>query len=253
VLAVLRWGWGDSAVPGTVLLFMGRWVFLLPLIALVPAALWLRRGLLVPLALATLVVVGPIMGFRLGWRRLLPAPDGTPCEPNEVGELVHRGSLVSLGYWNDPQKTAERFKPAPGRPGGLVIPEVAVWSGDQVRKDEDGYLYFVGRRDEMIKTSGYRVSPTEIEEVVFATGLISDAAAVGVPHPTLGQAVALVVAGSQSPAAATALLNECKKQLPAYMVPAHIDWRETIPRNANGKYDRALLARELSNLFAAPQ
>jgi acyl-CoA synthetase (AMP-forming)/AMP-acid ligase II len=184
---------------------------------------------------------------------LVVRPDGTPCEPNEVGELVHRGSLVSLGYWNDPQKTAERFKPAPGRPGGLVIPEIAVWSGDQVRKDEDGYLYFVGRRDEMIKTSGYRVSPTEIEEVVFATGLISDAAAVGVPHPTLGQAVALVVAGTQSPAAATALLNECKKQLPAYMVPAHIEWREAIPRNPNGKYDRALLSRELSTLFAAQQ
>lgn len=182
---------------------------------------------------------------------LVVRPDGTPCDPNEVGELVHRGSLVSLGYWNDPQKTAERFKPAPGRPGGLVIPEIAVWSGDTVRMDEDGYLYFVGRRDEMIKTSGYRVSPTEIEEIVFATGLISDAAAVGVPHPTLGQAVALVVAGTQSPGAATALLNECKKQLPAYMVPAHIDWRETIPRNANGKYDRALLARELSSLFAA--
>lgn len=182
---------------------------------------------------------------------LVVRPDGTPCEPNEAGELVHRGSLVSLGYWNDPQKTAERFKPAPGRPSGLVIPEIAVWSGDTVRKDEDGYLYFVGRRDEMIKTSGYRVSPTEIEEIVFATGLISDAAAVGVPHPTLGQAVALVVAGTQSPAAATALLNECKKQLPAYMVPAHIDWREAIPRNANGKYDRALLARELSSLFAA--
>ena len=134
-----------------------------------------------------------------------------------------------------------------------MLPEMAVFSGDTVQMDEDGYLYFIGRRDEMIKTSGYRVSPTEIEEVVFATGLISDAAAVGVPHPTLGQAVALVVAGSQSPAAATALLNECKKQLPAYMVPAHIDWRETIPRNANGKYDRALLARELSNLFAVPQ
>jgi acyl-CoA ligase (AMP-forming) (exosortase A-associated) len=181
---------------------------------------------------------------------LVVRPDGTACEANEPGELVHRGSLVSLGYWNDTQKTAERFKPAPGRPGGLVIPEIAVWSGDTVRKDEDGYLYFIGRRDEMIKTSGYRVSPTEIEEVVFATGLISDAAAVGVPHPTLGQAVALVVAGTQSPGAATALLNECKKQLPAYMVPAHIDWREAIPRNANGKYDRALLARELSSLFA---
>ena len=78
LVAVLMWGWGDSAVPGTVLLFMGRWVFLLPLVALVPAALWLRRDLLLPLALAALVVVGPVMGFRAGWRRLLPAPDCAP-------------------------------------------------------------------------------------------------------------------------------------------------------------------------------
>src|SRR5690606_21046485 len=70
-------------------------------------------------------------------------PDGTPCSPNEPGELVHRGSLVSLGYWNDPEKTAERFKPAPGQPKELVMPELAVWSGDTVRMDEDGFLYFV--------------------------------------------------------------------------------------------------------------
>ena len=132
-----------------------------------------------------------------------------------------------------------------------MIPEIAVWSGDTVRKDEEGYLYFVGRRDEMIKTSGYRVSPTEIEEIVFATGLVADAAAFGVPHPTLGQAVALVVAGTQSPGAATALLNECKKQLPLTWSPRTSTAREAIPRNANGKYDRALLARELSSLFAA--
>jgi acyl-CoA ligase (AMP-forming) (exosortase A-associated) len=181
---------------------------------------------------------------------LVARPDGTPCAPGEQGELVHRGALVAMGYWNDPDRTAERFKPAPARPYGLGDSELAVWSGDLVVTDDDGFLYFVSRKDEMIKTSGYRVSPTEIEEVVFATGLISDAAAVGVPHPTLGQAIALVVAGTQSPGAATALLNECKKQLPAYMVPAHIDWREAIPRNANGKYDRALLARELSTLFA---
>ena len=78
LIAILMWGLGDRAVPGTVLLFMGRWVFLLPLLALVPAALWDRRDLLLPLALAALVVVGPIMGFRTGWRRLLPAPEGAP-------------------------------------------------------------------------------------------------------------------------------------------------------------------------------
>jgi DNA-directed RNA polymerase subunit RPC12/RpoP len=78
VATVLMWGWGDNGVLGTVVLFMGRWVFLLPLLALVPAALWLRRALLVPLALAAVVAVGPLMGFRTGWRRLLPGPEGMP-------------------------------------------------------------------------------------------------------------------------------------------------------------------------------
>jgi acyl-CoA ligase (AMP-forming) (exosortase A-associated) len=95
--------------------------------------------------------------------------DGSPCEVDEPGELVHRGALVGMGYWNDIEKTAERYKPlpvhAPGREAGLVLPEIAVFSGDTVRQDEDGFLYFIGRRDEMMKTSGYRVSPTEVEEI----------------------------------------------------------------------------------------
>ncbi|MDX1392651.1 MAG: acyl-CoA ligase (AMP-forming), exosortase A system-associated, partial [Rheinheimera sp.] len=93
--------------------------------------------------------------------------DGSLCAPNEPGELVHRGPLVSLGYWNAPEKTAERFKFDPVAPGGIQIPQKAVWSGDTVRCDEEGFLYFIGRRDEMIKTSGYRVSPTEVEEEVY--------------------------------------------------------------------------------------
>ena len=119
--------------------------------------------------------------------------DGTPTDPGEPGELVHRGPLVSLGYWNDPQRTAERFRPAPGQPAGLPLQEIAVWSGDLVRRDEEGFLYFVGRRDDMIKTSGYRVSPTEIEEVVFASGLVDEVAAIGLPHETLGQSITLLV------------------------------------------------------------
>lgn len=178
-------------------------------------------------------------------------PDGTACAPEEPGELVHRGSLVSLGYWNDPTKTAERFKPCPGQDEGLVLTELAVWSGDTVRMDKDGFLYFVGRRDELIKTSGYRVSPTEIEEVVFASGLVADAAAIGVPHPTLGQAVVLVAAPADGQAPEDApLLDAVRKELPAFMVPAHIVWREALPRNPNGKYDRAGLTAELKELFA---
>lgn len=124
--------------------------------------------------------------------------DGTPCAPGEPGELVHRGVHVALGYWNDPEKTAERYKPAPGQLAGLPITELAVWSGDTVKMDDEGFLYFVGRRDEMIKTSGYRVSPTEVEEVVYATGLVAEAAAIGVSHPVLGQAVVLVVYAGDS-------------------------------------------------------
>jgi acyl-CoA ligase (AMP-forming) (exosortase A-associated) len=181
-------------------------------------------------------------------------PDGTPCDANEPGELVHRGALVSLGYWNDAAKTAERFKPAPGQDPALMLKEMAVWSGDAVRRDEEGFLYFVGRRDEMIKTSGYRVSPTEVEEVVFATGLVSDAAAVGVSHPTLGQAIVIVAAAATGKAAdAPALIAACKQQLPLFMVPHHVEWRESLPRNPNGKYDRPRLATELKNLFTEPQ
>ncbi len=187
---------------------------------------------------------------------LVVREDGTPCAPGEPGELVHRGIHVALGYWNDPEKTAERYRPAPGQLAGLVIPELAVWSGDTVRQDEDGYLYFIGRRDEMIKTSGYRVSPSEVEEVVYATGLVAEVAATGIAHAQLGQAVVLVVYDPSGGAdVAARLLAECKNKLPGFMVPAHIEVREEpLPRNPNGKIDRKRLAGELAGLFeeAAP-
>lgn len=178
-------------------------------------------------------------------------PDGTPCAPNEEGELVHRGVHVSLGYWNDPEKTAERFKPAPGQPGGLVNPELAVWSGDTVKTDEEGYIYFVGRRDEMIKTSGYRVSPTEIEDVLYSTGLIGEAAAFGVKHPRLGDAIVVVATPADGAGELEkALRVECQKRLPPYMAPAHIEIVSApLPRNPNGKIDRKALATARAGLF----
>ena len=128
--------------------------------------------------------------------------------------------------------------------------EIAVWSGDTVRRDAEGFLYFIGRRDDMIKTSGYRVSPTEVEEVVFATGLVADAAAVGVTHPVLGQAIVVVaVPATGASADSDRLLAECKSRLPNFMVPAHVEWRDAIPRNPNGKYDRPRLAAELADSF----
>ena len=179
---------------------------------------------------------------------LVLRPDGTACGPNEPGELVHRGALVGMGYWNDAEKTAERYKPLAagvgGREAGLMLPEMAVFSGDTVQKDQDGYLYFIGRRDEMIKTSGYRVSPTELEEAVYAMKLVGEVAAFGVAHPSLGQAIVLsVTAVADASIDADRLLAECRRLLPAYMVPADIDVHAaSLPRNPNGKIDRKTLA-----------
>jgi acyl-CoA ligase (AMP-forming) (exosortase A-associated) len=183
---------------------------------------------------------------------LVLRPDGSVCEADEPGELVHRGALVALGYWNDAARTVERFKPLPPQASGLVLPELAVWSGDTVRRDAEGYLYFVGRSDDMIKTSGYRVSPAEVEEVAYASGLVGEAAALGLPHAVLGQAIALLV----TPAPGVALerdsvLAACRARLPGYMVPLWVEIRDgVLPRNPNGKIDRPLLARELARAYA---
>lgn len=177
---------------------------------------------------------------------LVVRPDGTTCDAGESGELVHRGALVAMGYWNDPERTAERFRPAPGREGEL-LPEIAVWSGDIVTRDEEGYLFFVGRNDEMIKTSGYRVSPAEIEEVAYGTGLVRDAVALGIDDAKLGHHIALVASAPRGDELdQTALLRELKRQLPTYMVPRTIVVRTEIPRSPNGKFDRNLLRQELA-------
>lgn len=175
--------------------------------------------------------------------------DGSECGIDEPGELVHRGALVGLGYWNDAEKTAERYKPLPagvgGREAGLQLPEYAVFSGDTVRRDAEGFLYFIGRRDEMMKTSGYRVSPTEVEEILYATQLVGECVAFGVDNPALGQSIQVI---ATPPAGAAqidmaALQAECRKRMPAYMVPAGIEQQAgPLPRNPNGKIDRKLLS-----------
>ena len=178
--------------------------------------------------------------------------NGSLCAPHEPGELVHRGSLVTMGYWNDPIKTAQHFKPAPAQLKGLPIPEIAVWSGDTVTMDKDGYLYFVGRKDNMIKTSGYRVSQTEIEEVAYASGLIKEAAAIGIEHDTLGQAILLTVSvETEQDFDKQNLLKLCKTKLPNYMVPAKIEILPSLPKNPNGKIDRTLLAQQFAEIFGS--
>ncbi len=166
---------------------------------------------------------------------LVARPDGSLCDPGEPGELVHCGPLVAQGYWNDPERTAERFRPAPAgsRYGGA-----AVWSGDTVVRGADGLLRFVGREDEMIKTMGNRVSPTEVEEAVAAAGL-SEAAAFGVPDAKLGQAILLIARGDGKDE--ERLRMALKRELPGFMQPARIVWLDELPRSANGKIDRAAL------------
>ena len=177
---------------------------------------------------------------------LVVREDGTECEPGEEGELVHRGALAALGYWNDPERTAERFRPAPGRDGAICAPEPAVWSGDIVVRDEEGFLYFVGRRDEMIKTSGYRVSPTEIEEVAYrrvwwATPWRSASTTRRSASTWYWRSVRRTASRSTRRAS----WPGCASELPLYMVPKHVVVRPCLPRSPNGKFDRTLLRQEL--------
>ncbi len=177
---------------------------------------------------------------------------GKICVPGEVGELVQRGALVSLGYWNDPEKTTERFKilPSniPGRHSGLIFSEMAVFSGDYVKMDNEGFLYFIGRKDEMIKTSGYRVSPNEIEEIVYSISEVAECAAFGVEDKQLGQSIILIILlQAENKSTVEQILSQCRKVMPSYMVPSKIVISaEPLPRNPNGKIDRKRLTKEFS-------
>lgn len=185
------------------------------------------------------------MGKEIPHAEILIINDlGEVSADEEEGELVHCGPLVAQGYWQDVERTAERYKPAPAasRYGGM-----AVWSGDRVRRDADGLLYFVGRRDAMIKSAGNRISPQEIEEAALATGLIAEAVALGLPDERLGQAVHLVVrALPGSLDAETELPRKLMQELPNFMQPKQIHWRDAMPIGPNGKIDRTGLQAELS-------
>ena len=179
-------------------------------------------------------------------RILVVHEDGSPCEPDETGELVHVGACVTLGYWNDAARTAQRYRPSPEvKPGGAPR-DTAVWSGDLVRRDAEEFLYFVARNDAQIKSSGYRISPEEIEEVVHGSGLVTETVALGVPDDELGEAIVLLVVPTATAFDPQTLHAWCTQNLPRYMVPQRIVVRETIPRNPNGKFDRSALRTAFS-------
>ena len=176
-------------------------------------------------------------------------PDLSPCDAGELGELVHRGSTVSLGYWNAPELTAKRFRQFQV-PAGPFREETAVFSGDIVYRDEQGYLYFVGRNDELIKSSGYRISPTEIEDAAYNSDLIYEAVAFGTPDPQLGQSIILVVY-PKSNFEEPALRVSMGKVLTSYMLPKTVVcYDQPLPRNGNNKIDRAALKQTIADNLA---
>ncbi|MGC9456809.1 MAG: AMP-binding protein [Halothiobacillaceae bacterium] len=165
-------------------------------------------------------------------------PDGSPCAPGESGELVHGGALVAAGYWNAPEATAARFRPPPPdwpEPDQSRV----VYSGDQVRSDTEGRLYFQGRFDAQIKTAGYRVSPEEIEAAASIFPAVREALARGEADPQLGQRIILAVAPETIDS--QALMHHLGETLPRYMLPTRIERHGALPRSPNGKLDRRAL------------
>jgi acyl-CoA synthetase (AMP-forming)/AMP-acid ligase II len=175
---------------------------------------------------------------------LVVGEDGRPVKPGEVGELVHRGPTVSMGYWGQPELTAKVLRPHPFPPPEVGDVEKVCYSGDYVRMDEEGFLYFIGRRDTMIKSSGFRVSPTEVEEVLFKSGLLKEAAVIGIPDEMLGQTIKAFVVGRERTTVAVEKLREfCAGNMPRHMVPKSIEVLDELPKTTSGKVDYPCLRR----------
>jgi acyl-CoA synthetase (AMP-forming)/AMP-acid ligase II len=163
---------------------------------------------------------------------------GRSLGPHEVGELVVRGSNVMLGYWNAPEETARIFRPGQHRRESLL------YTGDLFRKDEAGFLYFVARKDDLIKSKGERISPKEVENILCAFDGVIEAAVIGVPDEVLGQAIkAFIVRDEKSPFGEKDVLVHCRKNLEPFAVPKYLEFRKTLPKSASGKIDKKRLAR----------
>lgn len=173
---------------------------------------------------------------------------GKLCAPGEVGELVHHGPTVSLGYWGHPELTRRVLRPHPFPAPGVPEPDKVCYSGDLVQADEQGFLYFVGRRDHLIKSSGFRVSPTEVETALCKTGLIHEAAVIGVPDELLGQQIrAFVVARQDKTIDVNDLLAKVTTTLPRYMIPKCVEVLGELPKTASGKVDYPALRQRVDS------
>jgi len=156
--------------------------------------------------------------------------------PGEVGELVIRGSNVMRGYWNAPELTAKAYRP------GKLPNETWLYSGDYFRRDEEGFLYFLGRKDDMIKTKGERVSPKEMENALSGMPGIAEVAVIGVPDEVLGQAIKIfLVAAPGKSLTEKDVMRFCSENFESFMLPKHVVFLEELPKSAHGKIDKSAL------------
>jgi len=174
---------------------------------------------------------------------------GKRCRPGEIGELVHHGPTVSMGYWGHPDLTANVLRPHPDPLPGHPKDALVCYSGDLVRQDEDGFLYFVGRRDNQIKSAGFRISPNEVEDVLCQVAPLRQVAVIGVPDTVLGQhLVAFAIpqenAGELNPAT---VLADCTAKMPRHMVPKEIHFVTELPMTSSGKVNYPALRDEASS------
>jgi acyl-CoA ligase (AMP-forming) (exosortase A-associated) len=175
--------------------------------------------------------------------------DGEEAAPGEPGELVHRGPTVAMGYWGNEEATRRAYRPNPLAPPELLDIERVVYSGDTVERDAEGYLYFLGREDAMIKNQGYRLSPEEVENLLLSSGLVHEACAFGVENPAVGQDVIAVISlrkGSEE-GAVDRVREYAINNGPPYMVPKEILVKDELPKTGSGKIDRKGISSAYSN------
>ncbi len=182
--------------------------------------------------------------------------EGEACKPREIGELIHRGAGIYKGYWNSPQETEQRFKSIKIldkvlKPEGQLVDEIVVASGDYVYEDEEGYIYFVSRKDDMIKTQGYRVSPHEIESVVYNNiPEVSKCAVFSIPNDEIEEEI-IMIYGGKNELARNEVIFELKKHLPNYMLPAQIIYKKSMPLKSlhEKQVDKEALKKEFLQLL----
>jgi acyl-CoA ligase (AMP-forming) (exosortase A-associated) len=175
--------------------------------------------------------------------------EGQAAAPGEPGELVHRGPTVAMGYWGNEEATRRAYRPNPLAPPELLDIERVVYSGDTVKRDEEGYLYFLGREDAMIKNQGYRLSPEEVENLLLGSGLVHEACAFGVENPAVGQDVIAVI--SLRDGGEVGSVDRIREHViqngPPYMVPREILVWDELPKTGSGKIDRKGISSDYAN------